>query len=187
MTPQDEQEIPLVYLKPGELYFSRDPAVVVTVLGSCISVTMFCKRLGIGGICHGLLPQCTGDGQGNQACSGDCVDGLKYVDCSVRKMVKMFDQYKVPRGEIESKCFGGADLFEHYSGPLKAKTVGAQNIAAAENILRREGLKPVAADIGGAQGRKIFFYTNTGEVLLKRLNRGQNPPSNAAVNRGQRG
>ena len=160
-----KEQLPLVYLKPGELYFSGEPAVVATVLGSCLAITMFHRRRGLGAICHGLLPTC--DGQ--KDCSGDCLDGLKYVDCSIRRMVQLFDQQKVRRGEIEVKCFGGSDMF---SRPIERQglvSVGRQNIISAEKILHSEGLKLVVKDVGGLQGRKIFFSTHTGEVLLKRL------------------
>jgi chemotaxis protein CheD len=37
--------------------------------------------------------------------------------------------------------------------------------------LKSEGLQLHVVDVGGLQGRKIFFNTHTGEVLLKRLSR----------------
>ncbi len=147
------------------MYFSEEPAVVVTVLGSCLSVTMFHRRRGLGAICHGLLPKCSGQ----KECYGDCLEGLKYVDCSIQRMVRIFDRYKVRRGEIEVKCFGGADMFTRGIERPGAVSVGRQNIISAEKILHAEGLKLNVKDVGGLQGRKIFFYTHTGEVLLKRL------------------
>jgi chemotaxis protein CheD len=35
--------------------------------------------------------------------------------------------------------------------------------------LKKEGLSILSLDVGGATGRKLFFNTHTGEVLLKRL------------------
>lgn len=160
----------MVYLKPGEMYFTNEPTVVVTVLGSCLSVTMFSKKHGLGGICHGLLPQCSGENR-REECRGECLDGYKYVDCSIRKMVRLFDRQKVRRSEIEVKCFGGADMFSRPIERSGTASVGRQNIVTAEEILRSEGLRQHAVDVGGMQGRKIFFYTHTGEVLLKRLHR----------------
>ena len=46
-----------VYLKPGELHFATGPTVVSTVLGSCVSVTMFDRLSGAAAICHALLPE----------------------------------------------------------------------------------------------------------------------------------
>jgi len=159
------EKLPIVYLKAGEMYFSREPSVVVTVLGSCLSVTMFHRRRELGGICHGLLPKC-----GSQKdCRGECIEGFKYVDCSIRRMVQFFDRHKVGRSEIEVKYFGGADMFASQIERPGVVSIGRQNILSAEQILDREELKPHVADVGGLQGRKLFFYTHTGEVLLKRL------------------
>ncbi len=163
-------DLPLVYLNPGEFFFSGEPTLVVTVLGSCLSVTMFSRRRGLGGICHGLLPECKTE-KSRQECHGECLEGYKYVDCSIKKMVQLFDKHKVKRSEIEVKCFGGADMFMR---PLERQgivSIGRQNINVAERVLKSEGLSLQVVDVGGVQGRKIFFYTHTGEVLLKRLHR----------------
>lgn len=89
------EELPTVHLKAGEMHCTDRPTLVVTVLGSCLSVILYNRRLGIGGICHALLPSC-----GNQkTCSGDCMEKFRYVDCAIRQMVKIFDR------------FGAADMF----------------------------------------------------------------------------
>lgn len=157
-----------MYLKAGEIHFTELPTLVITVLGSCLSVTMFSRRKGLGGICHGLLPQC-GD---RDQCDGGCLEGLKYVECSIRKMVELFDRHRVKRNEIEVKIFGGADMFSRQITIPGVVSVGKQNVQAAERIIVREGLKILKTDVGGMQGRKIFFYTDTGEVFLKRLTKG---------------
>ncbi len=161
-------DLPLVYLKPGEMHFSGEPAVIVTVLGSCLSITMFSRQRGLGGICHGLLPRC---GKEKKNCHGECLEGFKYVDCSIRGMVKLFDRHKVRRSEIEVKCFGGADMFTRGIDRPEIVSIGRQNVMTAEQILKTEGLKLHVVDVGGLQGRKIFFNTHTGEVWLKRLSR----------------
>jgi chemotaxis protein CheD len=164
-----KEQFPLLYLKPGETYFSAEPAVVVTVLGSCLTVTMFHRRRGLGAICHCLLPNCSVQ----KECRGDCLERLKYVDCSIPRMVRFFDRYKVQHNEIEVKCFGGADMFTRQIERPGVVSIGRQNIITAEKALRAEGLKLNAKDVGGLQGRKIFFYTHTGEVLLKRLKKAE--------------
>ncbi len=169
---RDSRNLPLVYLKPGEMHFSGKPAVIVTVLGSCLSITMFSRRRGLGGICHGLLPKC---GKERTNCHGVCLDGFKYVDCSIRSMVKLFDRYKVRRSEIEVKCFGGSDMFARVIDRPEIVSIGRQNVMTAEQILKSEGLKLHVVDVGGLQGRKIFFNTRTGEVWLKRLSRTKEP------------
>ena len=166
-----EIDLQKVYLKPGEMYCAEHPTLIVTVLGSCVSVTMFNRRIGVGAMCHGILPRC----RGIDNCGGACIEGFKYVDCSIRQMVTHFDRYGIKRSEIEVKCFGGADMFFHKEKREGAELVGRLNIQSAENIMNKEGLRILAKDVGGLQGRKILLYTDTGEVLVKRLTKVDNP------------
>jgi chemotaxis protein CheD len=165
-----ERELPVVYLKPGEMHFTEHPMLVVTVLGSCLSVTMFHRRKRLAGICHGLMPRC----HGRNTCKKDCREAFKYVDCSILHLVKLFDQRGVRRSEIEVKCFGAADMFSRKIETTSNVSVGWQNVQTAEDIIRSEGLSIHKKDVGGRMGRKILYYTDTGEVYLKRLNKTNN-------------
>ncbi len=159
------EDLPIVHLRAGEMHYADRPTLVVTVLGSCLSVVLYNRRLGIGGICHGMLPSC-----GKQrTCRGGCTEKFRYVDCAIREMVKIFGRSGVERNEIEVKCFGGADMFSRPIEKPGLLSVGRQNTETAEEVMKSEGLTLVTRDVGGLQGRKILFYTHTGEVLLKRL------------------
>jgi chemotaxis protein CheD len=150
-----------IILKPGEGYAGEKPSIVSTVLGSCVSVTMFCRNGRFGAICHSLLPE---------AASGTAGNEFRYVDSSMYAMLLHFDRRGVPREELEVKLFGGSDLLGCGSG--SGKTVGRQNIETALGIIASERLALLASDVGGDQGRKLFFKPHTGEVFVKRLSRG---------------
>jgi chemotaxis protein CheD len=160
-----EEELQVIYLKAGEMHYSDKPSLVITVLGSCLSVTMHDRRTGVGGICHGLLPVCSDQAH----CPAGCSQGFRFVDCSIRQMLRLFENAGSRRRDMEVKCFGGADMFSRRIEKTCVVSVGRQNITTAEETLTREGLRIVKQDVGGLGGRKIFFYTHTGEVLLKRL------------------
>ncbi len=161
-----EDTLPVIYLKAGEINFSAQSAgVIITVLGSCLAVTMFNRRLGLGAICHGFLPEC----QKKKQCGGDCPEPGKYVDCAIQLMTKRFKQQGVAVHEIETKVFGGADTLGERPGERGGMFIGKRNTAMALQTLEKEGLSILSLDVGGATGRKIFFNTHTGEVLLKRL------------------
>lgn len=162
-----ETKLPVLYLKPAEIYMADSPSIVKTVLGSCVSVTMFNHRLKVGAICHGLLPHC----QGKTECNSRCAEGFKYVDCSIRHMLGRFRSLGIGHREIEVKLFGGADMFT--TGVGERETVGAQNTKTARRIIEKEHLNLCKSDTGGDRGRKIFFHTHTGEVFLKRLGMGE--------------
>ncbi len=97
---------------------------------------------------------------------------FRYLDCSVKAMIEAFEQKGIKRQEIEIKIFGGSDMFESKRVQGKPVTVGRQNIEMAKSVLQTAGLKVAAEHLGGKVGRKILFFTNTGEVLMKRLGSG---------------
>jgi len=74
--------------------------------------------------------------------------------------------------DIEAKVFGGAGIInKNKSGK---ENVGSQNVEMARNTLRKEGIKIAAQDTGGSKGRKLFLFTDTKEVLIKKLNGSKN-------------
>lgn len=139
--------------------------MVGTLLGSCVAVTMFSPRCRVGAVCHSMLPSC----YSAHPCGGECPDGSRYVECSIKKMLAWFASQGILHSEIEVKVFGGSDMFAASCGATERRGVGRQNIDMALQVLERDGLAPVISDLGGRRGRKIFFKTDTGEVFLKRL------------------
>lgn len=161
-------ELPMLYLKPGELHVTDKPMIVRTLLGSCLAVTMFNRRLGIAAMCHATLPEISLE----ERRRGNFSERFKYVNAVIPEMAARLRSYGIRNDEIEVKLFGGAETLHTEGAPNMNQLVGKSNIAAALKILEAEGLRVDTSDAGGAFGRKIFFYTNTGEVLLKRLKSG---------------
>jgi chemotaxis protein CheD len=161
--------LPVVYLKPGEAHFSESPALVMTVLGSCISVTMFSAFIGYAGMCHVVLPRCR-----TEPCSATCDEPYRYMGCAIRDMVDRFLGKGAKRGEIQVKIFGGSEILK-LEGQEKHASVGKQNIEIAKKTLIDEGLKVKASHVGGTFGRKIFFLTHTGEGLMKKIEKSALP------------
>ena len=52
--PDSALILPDLDLQPGELYLARSPAILRTILGSCVGVTFWSARLGAGALCHAL-------------------------------------------------------------------------------------------------------------------------------------
>jgi chemotaxis protein CheD len=176
-----ERELPTIYIGSGEICFTDQPNVIVTVLGSCVSVTLFHRRLGLGAICHGLLPHCRNRG----ACSHTCAESAKYVECSLRTMVGRFKQHGIAVRELETGLYGGADMFGASSSARSRFSVGKQNIETAFSVLETEGLQVFDKNVGGRQGRKIHFNTRTGEVRLMLLQPGVVLAENNGNNKGK--
>ena len=157
--------LPDLNLQPGELYLARHPAILRTILGSCVGITFWSARLGAGALCHGILPRCPQAWPPGSSLS----EGHRYVDFSIRYLAQQFDVLGASRGELEVKLFGGADVLSVAPDRAGRPTVGAQNCCAAVEVLAKEGFTVRASDLGGTRGRRIHFHTGTGEVLVHRL------------------
>lgn len=158
---------PHIYLKPGELCVSRSPVVVTTVLGSCISVTLFHRGSGTSAICHVLQPRCPRP----DACATDCSSRYRYAVCTIEEMRRRLLSYGLRPKDMEVKMFGGAALIGSQRPEAVANSIGQLNVKAAMETIANCGFILKVMDVGGTFGRKIIFNTSTGEVLMKRLHR----------------
>jgi chemotaxis protein CheD len=163
-----------VYLYPGELYIAERPTIVWTLLGSCIAVVLYHERLHLGAICHAQLPEERfRDGTCRAPCDHPCYkkDGapdssrFKYATCSIRYMYDQFVARGIPSNEITVKLFGGASVLE---GVTDTINVGDENVRIARQVLHEYQLKLVRKDVGGRKGRTLYFYSDTGEVFMKK-------------------
>ena len=167
MTEQ-ESELLNIYLQPGEFHLARAPSLLRTVLGSCVGVTFWNERLGLGALCHGVLPVCPPGVQNTE--------GYRYVDFAIRNLIRQMENLGALRSEVQVKVFGGADVLPVHASKSRKKTVGYQNWHMAMEVLRIESLRVNASDVGGEAGRTIQFNTWTGEVLLRRLTKKEMSP-----------
>ncbi len=156
--------LPVVNLHPGELFIAQEPTIITTILGSCVSVCLFCPQQKIGAMCHGVMPE-----------RKDAVeDSFRFVDSSIRYMVDILTKGRkiCPAAHLVAKLFGGADVLEvSFAMGKKSKTIGALNIESARKALEKQDVPISVEKVGGVHGRKLFFYTHTGEVFIKRLQR----------------
>lgn len=148
-------------LHPGESRLVRGPAVLKTVLGSCAGLTFRVERLELGGMCHPMLPS-------RRRSDTRDLSGRRYVDFALREMIDRLRSCGARPGEIEIKLFGCCDVLNVTSSRT---TVGQMNAEMAMRFLAEEGIPIAASQIGGPVGMYIHFFTDTGEVLLRRLAR----------------
>jgi chemotaxis protein CheD len=159
-----------VYVQPGESHLVSEPAIMRTVLGSCVGITFRIPRLGIAALCHPMLPNYPVKGKTALTLQA----GRRYVDFTIHDLLRQFDSLGARRGEIEVKLFGGGDVLL-VTNAASRPTVGKMNCDTALRVLEDEGLPVLASSLGGNCGLNLQFHTGTGEVLLKRLSVSGNP------------
>jgi len=161
------QELPTIYLKPGEMHFGTEAIRVITVLGSCVSVIMYHRRTGTGSICHAVMPS----SESPRSPKRSSADRFQYVDTSLEWMIAQFNKLGIKKADLEVKIFGGSEMFTDAGGRVAAMSVGRKNIDAAIRVIQDHNLKLKAWNIGGNKGRKVIFYSDTGEVFTKFVNK----------------
>lgn len=160
-----DTDLPVVNLHPGELFIAQEPTLITTILGSCVSVCLFCPRQKTGAMCHGVMPV---------RVDLNMEDSFRFVETSIRYMVEVLTNGNLlcPNAGLVAKVFGGADVLDLRFGSVRnAETIGAMNITAAREALARCNVNIDVEKVGGVHGCKLFFYTQTGEVLLRRIPR----------------
>ncbi len=144
------------YLLPGNLFVHHEERMVVTVLGSCISVCLWDSRKRIGGINHYMLPFWNGEGLASP----------RFGNIAIMKLIERMLEEGAERRNLQAKVFGGGDMLRATTAFMN---IGQRNILLAQDLLRDEHIPIVSSDTGGKHGRKLLFNTHTGVVLVKLL------------------
>lgn len=166
MNSSELSRYPVFHLRIGECFLTKTPTVVCTVLGSCVAVTFFQPKIGIGGIFHALLP----DSAGYSA--EDAAQTCRFVSSSIQSLLLAVQRHGGRVKDLQVKVFGGAELFGFGSGLSSCNnSVGRKNVQVAIMELEKAGLRILASDVGGELGRKLYFLTSTGEIWVKRIKR----------------
>jgi chemotaxis protein CheD len=158
-----EEGLPEIYVQPGESRLVREPAILRTLLGSCVGIAFRVPRLGVGALCHPMLPRSPARPPAPLSRSA----GRRYVDFAIRDLAQQFDALGARRDEVEVKLFGGGDVLLMVNDTARP-TVGKLNSEMAMRVLAEEGFAVIASSLGGKRGINIHFNTETGEVMLQR-------------------
>lgn len=144
------------FLYASALIVSNKPTLVKTVLGSCVSVCLFDKENGVGGINHFMLPYW----QGNELASP------KFGNVAMKKLLEKAIYLGADIKYLKAKIFGGAEVLNYQNCHFK---IGSKNLEIAKSFLRESEIPIISSDTGGNYGRKITFNTESGEVYSKKI------------------
>ncbi|HAN77553.1 MAG TPA: chemotaxis protein CheD [Bacteroidales bacterium] len=140
------------YLYPSALFASPEPYQITTILGSCVAVCLWDRVLQIGGMNHYMLPLWNGAGLASP----------KYGNIAIPALVEKLERMGSEKKNLVAKVFGGGEVISTSNSNFN---IGARNIVLAQQTLQELNIRIVAHSYGGSSGRKILFYTKTGEVM----------------------
>ena len=147
---------------PGEFFVSRDPMIVYTVLGSCISACIRDPVAGVGGMNHFMLPEPKEKGHDSWG------ESTRYGSYAMESLINEILKRGGLKRRLEVKLFGAGKIYE---GNID---IGARNAEWVVMFLRMEGLVPAKTDLGDVFPRKVYYFTDSGRVLMKKIERIKN-------------
>jgi len=149
--------IEAVKILPGEYFVTPRDMLIVTVLGSCVSVCMRDPSSGIGGMNHFMLP---GDTGAANIVSGSARYGTYAMEILINHLLKL----GASRKHLQAKVFGGGGVLQSMNN-----NVGEKNAEFVLGYLKTEGIPVVAQDLLDIYPRKVYFFPNDGRVLVRKL------------------
>ena len=148
-----------VKILPGEYFVTQRDLVIVTVLGSCVSVCLRDHVSGIGGMNHFMLPG-NNDG-GISPISTSARYGVYAMELLINHLLKLGAR----RNCFEAKVFGGGSVLRG----MTANNVGERNAEFVRDYLETENIPVLAEDLLDIYPRKVYYFPATGRVMVKKL------------------
>jgi chemotaxis protein CheD len=151
------------FLKPGEQAVGDARHRLRTLLGSCVSITLWHPQRRVGAMSHFLLPR-----RQRPSVPGrkDALDA-RYGEDALAMMVEGLARRGVSARQCVARIFGGGDMFPHQMRPPRATLagdVGRRNGEAARAMLQQLGVTVASESLFGAGHRRIAFDIASGEV-----------------------
>jgi chemotaxis protein CheD len=142
---------------PGEFYATDADMLLVTVLGSCVAACIRDPELGIGGMNHFMLPDSDAGGPAGNA--------ARYGTYAMEMLINHLIKLGADRRRLEAKVFGGASVI----AGMTQTNVGERNGEFVIKFLSTEGVRVIARDLADIYPRKVYYFSATGRVLVKKL------------------
>lgn len=142
----------------GFCVLSRSEHVIITTLGSCISVCMYDPVVKVGGMNHFLLPE-------EQNIDRKDNFSLRYGNNAMEMLLNEILKRGGQKSRLTVKAFGAGNVLS-----INAN-IGEKNQDFLKYYIRDEGLKIETCDLGGDFPRRVAFFPATGKAFVKLLRR----------------
>jgi chemotaxis protein CheD len=152
-----------IFLQPGDFYFGDMNTRIRTILGSCVSITMWHPTRLIGGMCHYMLPLRVG-------VSPASPDG-RYAEDAFKMFMHEIRAANTHPAEYRIKLFGASNMFPSVknNGTEKPRpNVPDQNRAIAYSLVENHGFTIDAEDLGGNSHRQVLFDIWNGNAWVRK-------------------
>ncbi|MCJ8268326.1 MAG: chemoreceptor glutamine deamidase CheD [Psychrosphaera sp.] len=149
-----------IKLLPGDYFACGSDDMLVTVLGSCISVCLYESKLKIGGMNHFMLPNA-------QHTKGSLVlqntHSARYGNVAMEWLINDIIKLGGSRKYLSAKIFGGGCVIRAHVD------IGKLNIDFVKQYCQIEEIPVVSADVGGVCARKLYYIPRDNQVYVKTI------------------
>lgn len=153
----------VIYIDPGAYVTGqRLKHQYCTILGSCICMILWHPESHFFAMCHYLLVQAKPNNRIDTSIIG------RYGDLILPYFLKLVTRAGVPLVDLEVSVYGGASSGKS-EGLSSCFQVAARNIKFVEHFIHQHQIKLKNKDLGGDEGRKIWFDTETGECRMAKM------------------
>ena len=160
----------VLHLLAGQVYFGSEASQVRTLLGSCVSITLWHPRKRLAGMCHFLLPERTR--------TPEMQPDARYGTEAATFLFDAVRRTGIPPLEFDAYLYGGADTLPENLG-LKFD-VGERNIELGGGLIEQYGFTLQEVDVGDCVPRSVVLDLVKGEVLMRRGQPLKGPPGATA-------
>lgn len=145
----------LVNVGVAQMVVSANPAVLRTILGSCVGICIYDRSRKIGGLAHILLP--TGN---------DKLKPEKFADTAIPLLLDKLYKEGCKKEDLSAKIAGGASMFK-FKASISLAQIGERNIDMARKVLQKYDIPITKEDIGGNSGRVVDFFLEDGRLKIR--------------------
>lgn len=154
-----------VIIAPGEYYATTSPALISTLLGSCVAACLYDPRRNIIGMNHFMLSNRRYSRELPQYASEAGRYGIHAMELLINEMMRI----GADRRGLRAKIFGGASIFKTDDSTGNFVCVGLVNCKFIKEFLAEEKIPLDAEDLGGKYGRVIHFSNGDFTVYHRKI------------------
>ena len=144
-----------LFLLPGDYRISRQPEIIETLVGSCVTVCLFNTKTGYAAMNHFL--------RDHPASQNEDETG-KYGTTATEYIINVLMGLDPFPNHYRAQIFGGAAVLKTTSDN---ESIGTMNSDTARRILTNHRITIIREEVGGTRGRRVRFDTSTNTVFCR--------------------
>lgn len=154
-----------VAVLPSKFHVTDEDVVITTLLGSCVAACLYDPVAGVAGMNHFML---SSDRYARDM-PFSVTDAGRYGIHAMELLINGMLRLGARRNEMSAKVFGGASIMTNPATVGNFHCVGSVNCRFIRDFLTKEGIPLVATDLGGDEGRVIYFDTRDYGVSVRKI------------------